>query len=261
MSETALVALDDERLADYRLLADPAALKLAGLFVAEGRLVVRRLLGLPRFDVRSVLVTPPARAALDDVLRPDIATYVVDQRVMNALTGFNLHRGCLALAERPREASLSAEMLQPVNRVLVIEGVNNPDNIGGLFRSAAAFGVDLVVLGPGCSDPLYRKAIRTSMAAALQVPFVNAGEWPGALTLLRSHGLRVIALTPSADARPLADFPRNQRRVALLAGAEGDGLTADAMAAADDRVRIPIDGNVDSLNVVVAVSIAMYWWG
>jgi len=219
---------------------------------------VRRLLEQPRFAVRSVLVTQPARAALDEVLRKDVATYVVDQSVMNALTGFNMHRGCLALAERPREASLSAAMLQAVNRLLVIEGVNNPDNVGGLFRSAAAFGVDLIVLGPGCGDPLYRKAIRTSMAAALQVPFVNAGEWPGALTLLRSHGLRVIALTPAADARPLADLPRDQRRIALLAGAEGDGLTADAMAAADERVRIPITALVDSLNVTVAVSIALF---
>ena len=166
-------SLDDRRIADYRLLADPSALKHAGLFVAEGRLVVRRLLGLPRFAVRSVLVTPPARAALDDVLRPGITTYVVEQRVMNAITGFNMHRGCLALAERPQEASLSSGMLESANRVLVLEGVNNPDNIGGLFRSAAAFGVDLVVLGPDCGDPLYRKAIRTSMAAALQVPFVD----------------------------------------------------------------------------------------
>lgn len=257
MTETGL-ALDDDRLADYRLLADPSALKLAGLFVAEGRLVVRRLLGLPRFAIRSVLVTAAAHAALADVLRSDVTTYVVDQRVMNATTGFNMHRGCLALAERPAETPLSAAMLPAVRRALVIEGVNNPDNIGGLFRSAAAFGVDLVVLGPGCSDPLYRKAIRTSMAAALQVPFVTAGEWPGALALLRSQGLRVIALTPAADARLLDDLPRDERAIALLAGAEGDGLTADAIAAADDCVRIPIADHVDSLNVTVAVSIAMY---
>ena len=234
------------------------SLKHAGLFVAEGRLVVRRLLRLPRFAVRSVLVTAPAREALDDVLRADVATYVVDQRVMNAVTGFNIHRGCLALAERPPDESLTADLCQSARRVLVIEGVNNPDNIGGLFRSAAAFGVDLIVLGPGCADPLYRKAIRTSMAAALQVPFVHAGEWPAALTLLRSHGVRVIALTPAADARPLADLPRDERRIALLAGAEGDGLTADAMAAADERVRIPIAAHVDSLNVAVAVSIALF---
>ena len=142
--------------------------------------------------------------------------------------------------------------------MLVLEGVNNPDNIGGLFRSAAAFGVDLVVLGPGCSDPLYRKAIRTSMAATLQVPFVAAGEWPAALSLLRAHGFRVMALTPAADAVPLDDCPRDHPRLALLAGAEGDGLTPAAMAAADQRVRIPIADGTDSLNVTVAVSIALH---
>jgi tRNA G18 (ribose-2'-O)-methylase SpoU len=226
--------------------------------VAEGRLVVRRLLSHSRFAVRSVLVTPPARAALADVLREDIPTYVVPQAMMNGLTGFNMHRGCLAIAERPPISTLSDGMLASARRVLALEGVNNPDNIGGLFRSAAAFGVDLVVLGPGCGDPLYRKAIRTSMAAALQVPFVDAGTWPDAVTRLRSHGLHVIALTPAPDARALSECPRAQRRIALLAGAEGAGLTTAAMEVADERVRIPISGDVDSLNVAVAVSIALH---
>jgi tRNA G18 (ribose-2'-O)-methylase SpoU len=259
VTETAIVSLDDLRLADYRLLADPAALKDAGVFVAEGRLVVRRLLSQPRFAVRSVLVTPPARAALHDALRHDIATYVVDQHLMNAVTGFNMHRGCLAIAERPSAPTLSAETLANARSVLVLEGVNNPDNIGGLFRSAAAFGVDLVVLGPGCSDPLYRKAIRTSMAATLHVPFVGGGDWPQALLLMRSLGFRVLALTPAGEARPLRDYCGDERRLAILAGAEGDGLTPAAMAAADDCVRIPIDPHTNSLNVVVAVSIALYW--
>jgi tRNA G18 (ribose-2'-O)-methylase SpoU len=258
LTEAVIVSLDDPRLADYRLLADPAALETAGLLVAEGRLVARRLLSQPRFVVRSVLVTPPARAALDDALRTDVATYVVDQHLMHAVTGFNMHRGCLAIAERPAITTLSDETLANAGRVLVLEGVNNPDNIGGLFRSAAAFGVDLVVLGPGCSDPLYRKAIRTSMAATLQLPFVDAGEWPGALTLLRSQGLHVIALTPASDARPLIGLAHSYPRIALLAGAEGHGLTREAMAAADERVRIPIADHVDSLNVTVAVSIALY---
>ena len=249
----------DPRLADYQGIPEPELARARGVFVAEGRLVVRRLLA-SRFTTRSVMVTP---AVLDTVRadlegHPCLPVFVVPQGLMNSVAGFNMHRGCLALAERPREASLSTAMLQAVNRLLVIEGVNNPDNIGGLFRSAAAFGVDLVVLGPGCGDPLYRKAIRTSMAAALQVPFVYAGEWPGALTLLRSNGLRVVALTPAADAQSLADLPSDRRRIALLAGAEGDGLTADAMAAADERVRIPIAVHVDSLNVTVAVSIALF---
>jgi tRNA G18 (ribose-2'-O)-methylase SpoU len=258
-STIAITALDDPRIADYRLLADPAALKRVGLFVAEGRLVVRRLLGRPRFTVRSVLVTPPARAALGDVLGDAVTTYIVEQAVMNRVTGFNMHRGCLAIAERPPAAALAEYPLSTARRVLVLEGINNPDNIGGLFRSAAAFAVDLVVLGPGCADPLYRKSIRTSMAATLQVPFVDAGAWPHALSGLRSSGFSVIALTPAANATPLGEWKGRTDRLAFVTGAEGEGLTPEALAAADDRLRIEIDVGTDSLNVTVAVSIALHW--
>ena len=138
--------------------------------------MVRRLLPNPRFRTRSVLLTDAAREALHDVLDsapPDLDIFVVDQPVMNAIAGFNIHRGCLALAERPAPLALTDLPLDVVTRVLVLEGVNNPDNVGGIFRSAAAFGVDAVVLGPGCGDPLYRKAVRTSMAATLAVPFAD----------------------------------------------------------------------------------------
>ena len=254
----AVTSLDDPRLADYRLLSDPTALARRGLFVAEGRLVVRRLLTLRRFHVRSVLVTAPAAAALAGVLDATIPAFIVDQSLMNDVTGFNMHRGCLAIAERPAIPRLPNGLSNQMRRVLVLEGVNNPDNIGGLFRSAAAFAVDLVVLGPRCNDPLYRKAIRTSMAATLQVPHVDAGGWPSALYLLRDAGFYVVALTPAAEARLLADCRVDASKIALLAGAEGDGLTAEAMAAADERVRIPTADAVYSLNITSAVSIALY---
>src|SRR4029079_8774989 len=118
----------------------------------------------------------------------------VEQPLMNAVTGFNMHRGCLALAERPPLHVLPDDLSPATRRVLVLEGVNNPDNIGGCFRTAAAFGIDLVVLGPRCNDPLYRKAIRTSMAATLQVPYVDAGAWPAALHRLHATGFHVVAL-------------------------------------------------------------------
>jgi tRNA G18 (ribose-2'-O)-methylase SpoU len=140
----------------------------------------------------------------------------------------------------------------------VLDGVNNPDNIGGLFRSAAAFGADAVVLGPACGDPLYRKSIRTSMAATLQVPFVSAGSSPAAIEALRRHGIRVLALTPANDARLIDAVPRDGRRVALLVGNEGTGLSTAALALCDERVRIPMTPAVDSLNVTVAASIAMH---
>ena len=191
--------------------------------------------------------------------RTSAPVYVVEQPLMNQLAGFNMHRGCVALAHRPGRQTLAACNLASLARVLVLEGVNNPDNVGGLFRSAAAFGVDAVVLGPSCGDPLYRKAIRTSMAATLQVPFVDAGAWPGALHELRRHGLGVLALTPAADARPLDTIRREDiARCALIVGNEGEGLSAGAIDAANDAVRIDMRGGVDSLNVVVAASIAMH---
>ena len=173
-------ALEDARVADYHHLLEPARLVERGLFVAEGRLVVRQLLELRQWTVHSILLTPAAVDNLTDVLPLTHApVYVAEQPVMDAIAGFNIHRGCLALAHRPVAATLDRIATGPLARVLVLEGVNNPDNIGGLFRTAAAFGVDMVVLGPSCGDPLYRKAIRTSMAATLVVPFVTAPQWPG----------------------------------------------------------------------------------
>ena len=156
-----------------------AAMNDRALFVAEGRLVVRRLLDLQQWAIESILLTQPAADTLIDVLDKTTAPiYLVDQAVMNAIAGFNIHRGCLALVRRPATPTLDRIAAGPLSRVLVLEGVNNPDNVGGLFRSAAAFGVELVVLGPDCGDPLYRKAIRTSMAATLLMPFVYARSGP-----------------------------------------------------------------------------------
>lgn len=256
-----VASLDDPRVSGYRHIADVAWLQHANLFVAEGRLVVRRVLLGGRFAVRSILVTEPALESLRDVLdRVQGEVLVIEQRAMNEVVGFNIHRGCLALAERPAAQTIADLPLGSLRRVVVLEGVNNPDNIGGIFRSAAAFGVDAIVLGPSCSDPLYRKSVRTSMAATLAVPFAEAGAWPDALARLRAHGITVIAITPAGDARPLDVLPRGLDRVALLVGAEGEGLSAEAMRAADARVRIPMRGPADSLNVTVAASVALHWF-
>jgi tRNA G18 (ribose-2'-O)-methylase SpoU len=187
----------------------------------------------------------------------NVPVLVVDQSTMNEVAGFNIHRGCLALAERPARAGLQDLKLDDARLIVVLEGVNNPDNVGGIFRSAAAFGVNAVILGPSCSDPLYRKSVRTSMAATLAVPFANADAWPHAIADLRAAGFSVLALTPSPDARSIEKLPPLDR-VAILVGAEGDGLSAAAMEAADYRVRIPMRGTADSLNVTVAAAITMY---
>ena len=163
-------SLDDPRVAEYRLISTPALLTSAGLFVAEGRLILRKLVDHPQFHIHSVLLTPTARAALDEVVSrvdPAIPVYIVHRAAMSALVGFEIHRGCLALVERPRPLSVDAIDLSTARRLLLLEGINNPDNVGGLFRSAAAFGVEAVLVGPGCGDPFYRKAIRTSMGGTL----------------------------------------------------------------------------------------------
>jgi tRNA G18 (ribose-2'-O)-methylase SpoU len=259
-------ALDDERLASYRWAAEPRALEARGLFVAEGRLVVERLLtassepGRWSGAVESVLLSPAAFDSMNAVVaaHPGVPAFVAPQAVMNGIVGFNIHRGCLAVGRRPAVPTLDAALLAGLARVLVLEGVNNPDNMGGIFRSAAALGGDLVVLGPACADPLYRKSVRTSMGAALAVPYARADPWPDAIQLLRSAGFLVIALTPSARAAPLSSIEPVAARVALLAGAEGAGLSEAALASADREVTIPMTGRVDSLNVGTAAAIALY---
>ena len=259
MAPIPIDALDDPRVADYRHVADAAYLQARSLFVAEGRLVVARLLALAQWTTHSVLVTKAAFDRLGATLdRTSAPIYLADQPLMSAVAGFDIHRGCLALAVRQPEQTLDRALADRAQRALILEGVSNPDNVGGLFRNAEAFGVDLVVLGPGCGDPLYRKAIRTSMASTLAVPFVQAGAWPAAIRMLRASRFQVIALTPSDRALVLADITLAGPKVAVLVGAEGAGLSEPAMQAADMRARIPMSGALDSLNVTTAAAIAMY---
>ena len=258
----------DPRLADYRGVSDAELAARQGIFIAEGRLVVRRLLASSTFATRSVLVTEAAFASLAGTLarRPGVPVLLVRQGVMNAIAGFDIHRGCLAIGERPgastwqEVAQLPTPNSQRPRVVVVLERVANPDNVGGVFRSASAFGAGAVLLDPSTVDPLYRKAIRTSMGAALQVPFARAEPWPGAVRELRQLGFAVVAMTPSAGAQPLRETVEAVagRPVAIVLGHEGDGLTADALAACELQARIPMSGEVDSLNVATAAAIALY---
>jgi len=262
MRAATLVAagLGDPRLAAYRDIGAPEALLARGLFVAEGRLVVDRLVrGRRRYLLHSLLLTETAAAAMAPTLAAlDLTTpvFVVPQDVMNDVVGFNIHRGCLALAARPEPEPFDALAWPTCSRVVVAEGVNNPDNVGALFRNAASLGAEALVLGPGCGDPLYRKAIRTSMAATLSLPWLTAGDWPGALDRVREAGLAIVACTPDSSAASLYDVPL-PARAAVLVGAEGDGLTAAALDRADLLVRIPMHGEMDSLNVATAAAIVL----
>src|SRR5262249_10954209 len=150
-------------------------------------------------------------------------------------------------------------ILRDARMIVVMEHVTNADNVGGVFRNAAAFAADGVILSPSCCDPLYRKAIRTSMGAVFSVPFSRIADWPGGLADRRATGFTIVALTPHQSSQTLNEFAQSARlaRVALLVGTEGEGLSDEALMAADERVRIPITGAVDSLNLAVATGIVL----
>jgi len=173
------------------------------------------------------------------------------------VVGFHLNRGVLAVADRAAQPDALA--LTATARLLaVLEGVGDHENLGALFRNAAALGVDGVLLGPGCADPLYRRSVRVSMGNVLRVPFTTSPDWPAGLHALRRAGFRVLALTPATRATPLRQVETAGRRVAVLLGSEGPGLSAEAMAAAEELVRIPMVPGVDSLNVATAAAIAFH---
>ena len=250
----------DPRIAAYRIVSDGELLRRHGLFVAEGRLVVRRAIE-DRFNLHSVLMNETNHRALVDALAavsPDVPLFVCDTHDFQGITGFNLHRGCLALVERP-PAAASCEILRRARTLVVLEAVTNADNVGGIFRNAAAFGVDGVLLSPTCCDPFYRKAIRTSMGATLRVPFARLDDWPTALADVRATGFTLVALSPRQSSTTLEEFAESDRpaRMALLLGTEGDGLSDAALAAADLSIRIPTSAMVDSLNMAVACGIAL----
>ena len=248
---------DDPRLTDYARVADPTWLRGQRLLVAEGRLVVRRLLESGRFPVRSVLLTPAALHAFAAPIGTDAPVYVAEQPILDRITGVKFHRGCLALAERPG-ASGTAERFERADLLLAIEGVGNPDNIGGLFRVAAAFGADGVLLDPASADPFYRKAVRTSMGAVFALTFARLSPWPAALEAFKAADFEIVALTPAADARTLDEFAgRDHGRLVVVVGGEGPGLSDAVLRGSDARVRIPVTGKVDSLNVTVAAAIAL----
>jgi tRNA G18 (ribose-2'-O)-methylase SpoU len=257
--------LDDPRIAAYRDIPDPELLHRHGLFVAEGRQVVRHLLASRRFETRSVLVSPAALEGLHDAIepRPELAVYVMPVDRLAALVGFNLHRGCLAIGARPPAMSVETWWQAAASSRLVVaaERIGNADNLGALFRNAIAFGAGGILLSPGCCDPLYRKSIRVSTGAALRLPYAVDEAWPGAIRELRAAGARVLAMTPRPPARDLDDAVARCGKdapILIMVGHEGDGLAEEALTAADERVRIPLAPGVDSLNVATAAAIALH---
>jgi tRNA G18 (ribose-2'-O)-methylase SpoU len=227
-----------------------------GIVIAEGVSVVQRLVSSP-YPVRAVLGVPARVQALAPVLDPlPVDVYVGDKWLLSDVIGFRLTRGVLASADRIPPPPVET-LLGRARAVAVLEGLNDFENIGAVFRNAAAFGIDAVLLDPRCADPLYRRSVRVSMGHALRVPFaVLPGVWPESLDVVRRAGFRLVALTPRRDATPLARV-RPPQRWAVLLGAEGPGLSDAALDAADEIVRIPMAAGVDSLNVATAGAVAM----
>mgnify|MGYP000858187378 FL=1 len=230
-----------------------------GLVIAEGVLVAQRMLA-SRFAPHAFLGTERRLGELAaDLTGVGVPFYRASAEVMAQVVGFHLNRGVLGAARRAPELSVP-QVLDGARTVAVLEGVNDHENLGSIFRNAAGLGVDAVVFGAGCADPLYRRAVRVSMGHALLVPFARAGHWPADLTDLRQHGFRLLAMTPNPRAGTLGEVMSGlaDHKVAVLLGAEGPGLTETAMRACDVRVRVPMSRGTDSLNVATAAALAFY---
>ncbi len=251
---------DDERVHDFTRLTD-VELRVKrepteGLFIAESARVVRRAIDAG-YSPRAGLSQSRWVAGLSETLAPfDIEMYVADEHVLRAITGYRVHRGALVSMQRKALPSLD-EVLADARHVLVLEDIVEPTNVGAIFRSAAALGVDAVLVSPTCADPLYRRAVKVSMGAVFTLPWTRIAPWPHALEKVRRHGLRILALSPGTDATDIAVIDAGDSW-ALLLGTEGDGLARATMTRSDDVVRIPMHHGVDSLNVAAASAVACF---
>jgi len=260
----------DERVSDYFSLTDVNLRKKLeperGLYLAESEKVIRRALGAGHRP-RSFLMGERWITDLADIVQgaesQGVPVYFAQAGVIEAMTGFHLHRGVLASMHRPPlvppEALLDSASQQQHSRVVILENIVDHTNVGAAFRSAAALGVDAVLITPRCADPLYRRAVRVSMGTVFQVPWTRIDPWPGGLQVLRDKGFTVAAFALGDGAVSLDDLAVNQPdRLAMVFGTEGDGLSRLAVKGADLVVKIPMAGGVDSLNVASASAVAMW---
>ena len=258
--------VDDRRLELYRHLTDADARRSLeaehGVFVVEGVTAIERLLR-SEHRVRSLLLLAHQAQRLAPALaQRDVPVYVGSRQLLAATAGFDVHRGALAIAERPALAELE-DVVSDARLLAVLEGLTDPVNMGAIARSGRALGVDALLLDPTCADPLYRRAVRVSMGEILFLPWTRVPRWPDGLALLRELGITLVALTPARDAIPIDELVTSgpPSRLALMLGTEGPGLSAAALAACDVRVRIPLKAGVDSLNVGHAAAIAFHMLG
>jgi len=251
--------IDDPRIEPYRAIRERDVAGREDAFILEGEVVLRAFARAGRYELASVLLAEKRVDKLMPVLGmlPDAPVYVAPQAVLDGIVGFHIHRGVLALGRR-RPLQPAWDLiggLGPDAFVMTLMGVSNHDNIGGLFRNAAGFDVDAVLLDGACCDPLYRKAIRVSVGGALMVPFTRLRPDEDAVDLLKAKGFRCLALSPAGATR-LSEVKRSGR-TALMLGAEGPGLS-DAVLSRTETVSIPMSGRFDSLNVATASGIALH---
>ena len=253
--------LADPRLADFAHRTD-VALKNGsrtehGLYIAESALVLERALRSGHVP-RSVLALGGTVDEAVALVGPDVPVFSGPGELLAELTGYILHRGLIASMHRPPLPAV-ADLIADAKRIVVLENVSDPTNVGAIFRSVAAIGADAVLVTPRCSDPYYRRAIRVSMGTVLQVPWTRVGDWNQSRELLVASGFHIAALALTSDAVSLKDFALTApERVALVLGAEGEGLTPEAIAAADTVVQIPMAHGIDSLNVAATAAVAMF---
>jgi tRNA G18 (ribose-2'-O)-methylase SpoU len=250
----------DPRIAAYRDIREADLVGRGGRFIAEGEVVLHTCIRDGRHPLESVLIDAKRLDGLIGMLEglaTDVPIYAASQAVLDAVVGFHIHRGILALGRRATASDPDDLLAAMGSRALVVAafGIGNHDNMGGIFRNAAAFGADAVLLGDDCCDPFYRKAIRVSVGAVLTMPCARLPAGAAAVAMLERHGFTPVALTPSGETR-LSEFKRPDR-AALLLGAEGPGLPAEMLARAR-TVAIPMAGAFDSLNVATTSGIALY---
>jgi tRNA G18 (ribose-2'-O)-methylase SpoU len=258
-----LASAQDPRVADYTSLTDVHLRKVRepaeGLYIAESSRVLRRALAAGHRP-RSFFLAEKWLEGLADVLaeHPDVPAYVGAPELLEEITGFHLHRGAMAAMHRPAPVPV-AELLTDARRVAVLEDVVDHTNVGAIFRSAAALGVDAVLVTPRCGDPLYRRSIRVSMGTVFQVPWARLESWPGGVDELRGLGFTVAAMELTDDAVDLDVLgARGIERLALVLGTEGAGIAPETLSAVDLAVKIPMRPGVDSLNVAAASAVA-FW--
>ena len=232
---------------------------MAGVFISEGDVVVERALAAG-YELVSILVDAKRTRPLPDAVGDSVPIYAAGPDVLIRITGYHLHRGALAcFKRRPVPTAVEVLATHDPRTVCVLENINNPTNMGVILRCAAGLGIDAFFCDPTCSDPLYRRSGRVSMGEAYALPYARLDTFPGGLDVLRAHGFRLLALTPAADAVALDELRFDaDERVAVLLGAEGPGLTEAVIGAVDQRVRIPMSGTVDSINVGSAAAVTFY---